>query len=943
MCFFVAVLLSDGETVVGMDLNFSKAQESIRRMTEDSDRTAMIVTSGGMIAGYTDMSLVGARADEKLPEYTEILKRVANSKEHDSFRAEIDGSSHMIFSSETSNSWYLILSVDTSVLYGENYRQIAILASVNLLMLAAVVVYCALSSRKARQAENAITETKNSIDGFSGKIRESAAHLQRLGDIRLFREGEDPAELIGQIRDSGQHLAQIADELSLYSDELYEKSKEKSAENKNVSSGTPSRKVRNGIIAALLVSLVIVLAFCMNISVSRGNTRMNREADTYEGYLSKWLTEQKSVLYVLTDVISSHPELLNDYDGAVRFLKDISDGYSDISLCYMANPYAEHPVIMSNGWEPGEDFRPETRPWYRATELSSDGFNISAPYLDAQSGTYCITLSRVVNGGNGEFLGIFGIDFFLDKLVNVLGESYTSKSYAFLVDSDGIIINHPNNAYQMGGDTSTSIADTEYANAFSKDKIDVLRDYSSQFMACLSRRTDSGFTVVVANRWWSVYGSAVLVAAVLMLIFSACLVFVVTLINRLLRWQEEVNRQLVEAADEAQSANRAKSQFLSQMSHEIRTPMNAIIGLDTIALNDDGVSELTRDRLQKIGSSARHMLSLINDILDMSRIESGRMALKEEKFSFRDFIDQIGVIIGGQCEDKGLQFVCRINGQIDEYFTGDDLKLKQVMINILGNSVKFTDAPGVITFTVEQLSGTDERAALRFIMEDTGIGMDKEFIPKLFEAFSQENAGTTNKYGGSGLGMAITKNIVEMMGGEITVESEKGLGSVFTVSVTLGKVTENNAKITAESAEETQSADASLEGLHILIAEDQELNAEILAELFEMEGMTSEWAENGQRAVEMFSESSPGYYGAILMDMRMPVMDGLTATKKIRRLDRRDAKTIPIIAMTANAFEEDIKQCLDAGMNAHQTKPVNIDALKEALLKYLSKSQNNRG
>lgn len=442
MCFTVSTLLSDGETVAGMDLNFSKAQESILRMTRGRDQTAMIVTSGGLIAGYTDMSMV--------------------------------------------------------------------------------------------------------------------------------------------------------------------------------------------------VSLVIVLAFCVGISINWGNSRMNREADSYENQLDEWLTQQRSILCMFTNVISADPEIMSDYEGAVRWLDDVSGRYPDISLCYMANPYAEHPVIKNNGWEPGEEERPETRPWYRETERSADGFNISAPYLDAQSGNYCVTLSRVVYGPQGEFLGIFDVDFFLDKLINVLGESYTSRSYAFLVDSDGVIINHPNAAYQMGETVAT------------------MRNYTSRLMACLSRKTGSGFTVVVANRWWNIYGSVVVVALVVLALFGACLGFVVALINRLIRWQAQTNRRLVAAAEEARDANRAKSQFLSQMSHEIRTPMNAIIGLDSIALRDGDLPPRARDALEKIGSSARHLLSLINDILDMSRIESGRMTLREDRFAFGEFLEQICVIVGGQCEDKGL-------------------------------------------------------------------------------------------------------------------------------------------------------------------------------------------------------------------------------------------------------------------------------------------------
>ena len=329
--------------------------------------------------------------------------------------------------------------------------------------------------------------------------------------------------------------------------------------------------------------------------------------------------------------------------------------------------------------------------------------------------------------------------------------------------------------------------------------------------------------------------------------------------------------------------------------------------------------------MKKVETSARHLLSIVNDILDMSRIESGRMALKEEEFSFRELLDQVSVIIGGQCEEKGLRFICNRNGPLGERYIGDCLKIKQIIINILGNSVKFTDQPGTITFTVAQTALQDGKAVLRFTMKDTGIGMDKEFLLKLFDAFTQEDSGNTSRYQGSGLGMAITKSFVEMMSGTIQVASEKGVGTEFTVTIPLGLVQE------APNAEEQAEAAPSLSGLHLMIAEDQPLNAEILIDLLEMEEVSAEWVENGRLAVELFEKNEPGHFDTILMDMRMPVMDGVTAAREIRKLNRPDAKTIPIIALTANAFEEDVKECLQAGMNAHLSKPVDIDLLKTTL------------
>ena len=413
-------------------------------------------------------------------------------------------------------------------------------------------------------------------------------------------------------------------------------------------------------------------------------------------------------------------------------------------------------------------------------------------------------------------------------------------------------------------------------------------------------------------------------------------------IEETVRAEEQQRQILKEALEKAEDANRAKTSFLSNMSHEIRTPMNAIIGLDNIALKDPGLAPQTREHLEKIGTSAKHLLGIINDILDMSRIESGRMELKEEAFSFQDFLEQIDVMIQGQCTLKGLRYECSVLGKTEDFYIGDEVKLKQVLINILGNAIKFTNAPGSVTLTVEQTAVFENHRSLRFVIQDTGIGMSKDYIPRIFEAFSQETKGASNKLGSTGLGMAITKSIVSMMNGDIAVESEKGVGSTFTVTVTLKSSDRREQQ--AQSPALSPSPDAAPEGGQdsptlagklVLVAEDMELNAEILMDLLEMEDISCEHAENGQVALELFSRHPAGYYDAILMDIRMPVMDGLEATRAIRALDRPDAKRLPIIAMTANAFDEDAQQSLQAGMNAHLSKPVEPEHLYQTLKKLI--------
>ena len=383
---------------------------------------------------------------------------------------------------------------------------------------------------------------------------------------------------------------------------------------------------------------------------------------------------------------------------------------------------------------------------------------------------------------------------------------------------------------------------------------------------------------------------------------------------------------LGQALTEAECANNAKTAFLSNMSHEIRTPMNAIIGLNNIALSDPNISEQTRGYLKKIGDSAQHLLGIINDVLDVSRIESGTMTLNNEEFSFSKIIDEINAAIGSQAKNKQINYECRVDENTEDYYCGDDTKLRQIFMNILENAVKFTPAGGTVLFSVEQTAKFNGKATLKFIISDTGIGISLEFLPKLFGAFAQEDNSSTNKYGSTGLGLTITKNLVEMMNGNISVDSQKGIGTTFMVNITL-----NTSSREIVEKQQLQKSTRDLKGKRVLLAEDVSINAEIITMVLSMKDVTVEIAENGQIAVEMFANHEKGYYDAILMDLRMPIMDGLEATRVIRSMKRDDAQSIPMIALTANNFDEDIQRSMQVGLNAHLSKPVQPEALYETL------------
>lgn len=401
--------------------------------------------------------------------------------------------------------------------------------------------------------------------------------------------------------------------------------------------------------------------------------------------------------------------------------------------------------------------------------------------------------------------------------------------------------------------------------------------------------------------------------------------------------KSEYREALRAALHTAEEASKAKSAFLSSMSHEIRTPMNAIIGINNIALHDPTTNDKTKEYLNKIGTSAEHLLEIINDILDMSRIESGKFTLKEDTFLFSKEINQVNTIINGQCNEKGLKYTYKITGDVDGYYIGDAMKLKQVLINILGNSVKFTAEGGNVTFEVEEVSENDNSKTIRFIISDTGIGISSEYLPHIYDAFSQEDTASTSKYGSTGLGMPITKNIVELMNGQIDVISEKGKGTTFTLTIAFNKSDrESSEEVSSEySLHNTNDLDNSLKGKRILIAEDVSINAEILVAILETKGIKADVAENGNIATTLFTSHEAGYYMAIFMDMRMPEVDGLEATRLIRSSGHPDAADIPIIALTANAFDEDVQRSLEAGMNAHLSKPVEPELIFKTLEKYL--------
>ena len=401
---------------------------------------------------------------------------------------------------------------------------------------------------------------------------------------------------------------------------------------------------------------------------------------------------------------------------------------------------------------------------------------------------------------------------------------------------------------------------------------------------------------------------------------------------------EESNKKLKKAKDittealqTAENANKAKTDFLSNMSHDIRTPMNAIIGMTSLIRHDAGNKAKVIEYADKIDISSQHLLGIINDVLDMSKIEAGKTVFKYTDFSILDFITELNTIFHSQIDEKNQTLTIIKENIRHEWVNGDQVHLMQIFSNLVSNAVKYTQKGGKIRFLVEECeTKSSVYAKYRFLVSDNGMGMSADFKDIIFDAFTRAESSMTNKIQGTGLGMAITKNLVEAMGGTIDVESELGQGSCFEVLIDL-RIAEDRSVSSTVQEEKNEQNDNIFQGMRFLCAEDNELNAEILTELLKIEGAECTICENGEEILKTFEKSAPGDYDMILMDVQMPVMNGYEATREIRRSSHELAKKIPIIAMTANAFSEDIQHSLAAGMNAHVSKPVEMRVLEKTI------------
>ena len=582
-------------------------------------------------------------------------------------------------------------------------------------------------------------------------------------------------------------------------------------------------------------------------------------------------------------------------------------------------------------------------------------------------------LSEPIELQNGEektTISYFGIAQNMEQLNPYFScDAYNGNNSVYVLDDNGFKLFNSNQVELIKGHNVFSVLQNMkylHNSSFDKTKAELEKkgcSYSNaildgtEYFYALKRLENAEWTLIflvpaeyVATNTLRLVNFVMVFIVIFTVIAAVCVMLGISFVMRrnqqeAIRVERENNarletvntelRQAKQAAEEAfqvaQEANRSKSSFLANMSHDIRTPMNAITGITSLLEYDAENEEKVREYAKKIDVSAQHLLGIINDVLDMSKIEAGKTVFKYSDFSILELMQEIQMMFRPQAEGKHQMMVMNHDNIEHEWVNGDKVHMMQIFSNLLSNAVKYTQEGGKIQFLVEEYE-TKSRAyaKYRFVVSDNGMGMSADFKDTIFDAFTRAESSLTNKIQGTGLGMAITRNLVEAMGGTIDVESELGQGSCFEVFMDL-KIAEDRSVALAAQEETDEQDDNILQGMRFLCAEDNELNAEILTELLKIEGAECTICENGEEVLKAFEQSAPGDYDMILMDVQMPVMNGYEATKAIRRSSHELAKKIPIIAMTANAFSEDIQHSLAAGMNAHVSKPVEMKVLEKTI------------
>ena len=928
ICYTVSVMLPDHDTVVAVDYTMESIQRHIQQMYRERARDAVIVTQEGIIAGCNDESLIGKNIIQEMPEYAGVFSLAKTGDGVASYRHR--GSN--LFATRSSFGWILIVSENNWELFQNSYIQMLAMLIISMLIFLIVMVLYIISVRSAKKAEDALAYKENFLEQITSELQEPLQRILTTSSPEYAEHVTDPEIAFGAIHTAGTKLSDKIGKILSYSSivrtEKQKKHRESTGDEVRI-----SRRYRSIILIALLVITSISIYININASFRYGRGRMEGRVSQYEFRLSEWINTQKSILDMFTSTISTNPDMLRDYDATREYLDGITKQFPEISVSYIVSPVFPYSLCMNNGWHPDANWHVEDRDWYKDTMASESGWSISSPYYDKQTGLYCITFSERINDAEtGEFLGIFGIDFYTDKLVDILGSSYSDKSYAFLADASGEIINHPYGKYQMTENGSTNVMELPYSSVETDgNHIAFIRDYDGVNRVLIARRNEiSGFTIYVASEMLRTFGGVLVYCIITLTAMIICTVLVYRLLSSLIQLQEKANRKFRESADAAIAADAAKTTFLAQMSHEIRTPINAVLGMNEMILRESGDKNI-REYAVNIQSAGRTLLALINSILDFSKIEDGKMEIISVEYDTASLIHDLVSAVMPRAKGKDLDFLVQADSKIPSVLVGDDVRLRQIITNLLTNAVKYTEK-GHVTFIMRAENVTANKCTLYVEVTDTGIGIREEDIEGLFDSFRRLDEKRNRNIEGTGLGMSIVTKLLDMMGSRLEVQSIYGKGSTFSFrieqgvarSTPMGDYSKRLAQLGSQDTEETHlyAPDAG-----ILVVDDNEMNLRVAVSLLGLYGITPDTATSGAKAIELIRQK---HYDIVFLDHMMPKMDGMETLKKLREEGLVD-NNMTVIALTANAIVGAREMYLNAGFHDYISKPIESRVLEKCL------------
>ncbi len=932
MCYTMSKLLSDGETVVGLDFNLSEVQNYIEEMNPDGSGTSLIVSGNGMIVGHSASELVG-KDYSTLELYNELVNKVFMLY-GDSFDYNWEGVKYNIFSDKTNYDWYLIVSVKGNTLKSIFSTESMLIMTFMLVFSVSIVIFFIRTCRSKQVAENALSAKNEFLRNMSCELKRPLAKIINRTDI-LSETGKADENSCAEIGDSAKELGQMLDNLiSLSAMNSFADSDKN--ENKILAKAGDHKGKIALITAVLFVTSIFAVILNTRTHLDWGDTKMQRETEIYLYQVQEWVAENKAVLDVISDSIAAQENFESDYDYAVTYLDNVVSKYEDISVAYLCNPEWEHTVLMNNRWEPDNNWHVEERQWYIDTLASKNNFNISAPYLDEQTGFYCTTLSKMVYDSKGNLIGLLGIDYYLDKLVGILGESYTDMGYAFLTDIDGNILNHPFDEYQMKPDYSVNATNLCYREALTAEKPVMFRDYDGKMRVCLAlTEKDSGFRIIVMKEISEIYGDGIISDIVFVCVFVLCIIIVNIIMRRLTLWQAKVNAELEVAAENAINAGKAKNTFLANMSHEIRTPINAVLGMNEMIMRESGEKEIV-EYAANIHSAGRTLLSIINDILDFSKIESGRMEIVPVEYDTSSLVNDIVNMVKSRAEKKNLEFITEIDENIPSVLYGDDVRIRQIITNILTNAVKYTHE-GNVRFRMNAPEKNNGYVRLEVSVSDTGIGIKEEDLGKLFTSFQRLDQEKNRNIEGTGLGITIVQRLLNMMDSELQVSSVYGVGSTFSFAI-MQKIVrdepmgdfEKRFRIASEAVENAPVKTAPK--AKVLVVDDNETNLVVAKSLLKRTLVNIDTALCGKQCIELLKKNS---YDIVFLDHMMPEMDGIETLDIIKNenLSGRAA----FIALTANAVHGARQTYIEAGFDDYLSKPFTGNDIEKCLFRHIDK------